>query len=292
MSNIKNLIFEGGGVLGVAYQGAYEVLIENNLLPNVEKVAGTSTGAIATLLISLKYSKEESKKALLDLDFQKLPDGGWTGIFRIFNSYGWYKGDAFLTFFKGLVANKLGNPLANFTDFKKAGCLDAYFIATNLTKQTSQVFSYQHTPNLPVAEAVRMSISVPFFFASQKYNNDWMVDGGVMRNYAINLFDKKLNFLGFEIERNETLGFYFDQKPQNIQIHSFHSFFKAFIKSLENTQYDWLKQNRENLDRTVLIDVLGIHSLDFKITREQKLQLMEQGRIATFNFLKNKSILI
>jgi NTE family protein len=291
MNNIKNLVFEGGGVLGVAYQGAYEVLIEQQLLDNIEKVAGTSTGAIATLLISLKYSKEESRKLLLELDFQTLPDGGWTGFFRIFRSFGWYKGDAFFDFFKKIIAHKLGNPLATFADFKKFGCKDAYFIATNLTKQTSQVFSYQHSPNLPVAEAVRMSISVPFFFAAQKYQSDWIVDGGVMRNYAIDIFDKNLKILGFELEKHETMGFFFDQKPKGVQIHSFLSFFKAFIKALENSQYDWLKHNPEDLNRTVLIDVLGIHSLDFKITIEQKIALMEQGKIATLNFLQKYDII-
>lgn len=41
--NFKNLVFEGGGVLGVAYIGVIEVLTNNNynILPKIERVGGT-----------------------------------------------------------------------------------------------------------------------------------------------------------------------------------------------------------------------------------------------------------
>ena len=39
---IKNLVFEGAGVRGIAYVGALEVLEEMALLKKVEKVGGTS----------------------------------------------------------------------------------------------------------------------------------------------------------------------------------------------------------------------------------------------------------
>jgi len=39
---VKNLVFKGGGVLGIAYAGAIEVLEENKILKQVQSVAGTS----------------------------------------------------------------------------------------------------------------------------------------------------------------------------------------------------------------------------------------------------------
>jgi len=52
-SAYKNLVFEGGGIRGLAYAGTIKVLEEKNILSQVEKTAGTSAGAIAALLISL-----------------------------------------------------------------------------------------------------------------------------------------------------------------------------------------------------------------------------------------------
>ena len=55
----KNLALEGGGVRGLAYAGALEVLEQKNILKNVERVAGSSAGAIAGLMISLGYNSTE-----------------------------------------------------------------------------------------------------------------------------------------------------------------------------------------------------------------------------------------
>ncbi len=52
----RNLIFEGGGVKGVAYLGALGVLEEKGILPQIERIGGTSAGAIIGLLIGLNFS--------------------------------------------------------------------------------------------------------------------------------------------------------------------------------------------------------------------------------------------
>ncbi len=42
----RKLVFEGGGVKGIAYVGAMEILEENQILQNIHRVGGTSAGAI------------------------------------------------------------------------------------------------------------------------------------------------------------------------------------------------------------------------------------------------------
>ena len=42
----KNLVFEGGGVKGIAYAGAMKVLEKKGILKNIVRVGGTSAGAI------------------------------------------------------------------------------------------------------------------------------------------------------------------------------------------------------------------------------------------------------
>ena len=62
--HFKNLVFEGGGVKGIAYVGAMEVLDREGILNNIERVAGTSAGAMVAVLVGLKYSAEEVKDVL------------------------------------------------------------------------------------------------------------------------------------------------------------------------------------------------------------------------------------
>ena len=46
MYPFKNLVFQGGGVKGIAYGGALDVLDKKGILKNIIRVAGTSAGAI------------------------------------------------------------------------------------------------------------------------------------------------------------------------------------------------------------------------------------------------------
>jgi hypothetical protein len=71
----KNLVFEGGGVKGVAYAGVFEVLEQRQITPQIESVAGTSAGAITATMMALNYSADEFLKIMTTLNFEKFEDG-------------------------------------------------------------------------------------------------------------------------------------------------------------------------------------------------------------------------
>ena len=75
----QNLVFEGGGVKGVAYGGVIDVLEQRGITPRITNVAGTSAGSITAALVSLGYSAADFKDIMMRLDFTKLEDGGLTG---------------------------------------------------------------------------------------------------------------------------------------------------------------------------------------------------------------------
>ena len=72
---IKNLIFEGAGVRGLAYAGVVEALEEYQIIDQVDKVGGTSAGAIIALLIALEYDSEALTSIISDTKFQQFNDG-------------------------------------------------------------------------------------------------------------------------------------------------------------------------------------------------------------------------
>lgn len=55
MRKIENLVFKGGGVLGIAYSGGVEALDEAGILKDIKSVAGTSAGSIMSAILSLGY---------------------------------------------------------------------------------------------------------------------------------------------------------------------------------------------------------------------------------------------
>ena len=80
--HFKNLVFEGGGVKGIAYVGALEVLDKEGILKDIKRVAGTSAGALVAVLIGLGYSAKELKDILWSINFQNFLDSSW-GVIRL-----------------------------------------------------------------------------------------------------------------------------------------------------------------------------------------------------------------
>ena len=77
----RNLVFEGGGVKGIAYIGAMKVIEDKGILENVLRVGGTSAGAINATLVALGFTNDEQRGILQKLDFNNFMDSNW-GIFR------------------------------------------------------------------------------------------------------------------------------------------------------------------------------------------------------------------
>ena len=193
--HFKNLIFEGGGVKGIAYVGAMQVLKDEGVFEAIERVGGTSAGAINATLLALGFSVEEQRSILSQLNFNNFMDDSW-GVIRdtdrLINRFGWYKGDFFHDWISKHIKTKLGDPNATFTHLKAAKRPDLYVYGTNLSTHFGEVFSIEHTPNIRIADAVRISMSIPLFFAAVRNpRNDVYVDGGVLNNYPVKLFDRE-----------------------------------------------------------------------------------------------------
>ena len=193
--HFRNFVFEGGGVKGIAYVGALGVLEQRGILKDIKRVGGASAGAIIALLIGLGYSLPELENILTTLDFKNFLDDSWGFLRdakRIVDEYGLYKGDFFLNWAAEKVREKTGNPNATFEDIsRREGFQEMYFMGVNLSTGYAKVFSVEKTPGTSVAYAVRISMSIPLFFAAIRFpRGDVYVDGGVIDNYPIKLFDR------------------------------------------------------------------------------------------------------
>lgn len=318
--HFRNLIFEGGGVKGIAYVGAMEVLKEKGVIDGIVRAGGTSAGAINAAMFALGYSSAEQRTILKKLNFNNFMDDSW-GLIRdterLIREYGWYKGDFFHEWVAGLINRKLGNPNATFRDLKAAGKPDLYVYGTNLSTRFGEVFSHEHTPTTRIADAVRISMSIPLFFAAfRNARKDVYVDGGVLNNYPVKLFDRekyiepgKLDKLGLPtkyylkenqkflkkhpaaspyVYNKETLGFRLDSKqeigvfrdgaePQHHKIDDFFDYAQALITTILESQGNSHLHN-DDWQRTIYIDTLGVGTTDFDLSEAMKRKLEQSGR--------------
>lgn len=287
---IKNLVFKGGGVLGIAYAGSVLELEKQGILSNIKKVAGTSAGAIVATLVALKYTPREILDIINSTDFQSFEDGGFNPL-RLLSKYGLYKGDEFLLWIKEIILKKTLSSTATFKDLKDDKFLDLHIFATQLNTRTLKRFSFEDTPYTIVAEAVRASMSIPMFFNAFKLTHDEniYVDGGCIYNYPLSAFDVLK-------DNPETLGLFLGDLNNSklydneLDYNSIVQYMKALIETVLDSQNVDLKMHKDDVARTIMIDSLGVSPINFNITTEQKIALFKSGQEAVQNYFKDKTI--
>lgn len=330
--HFRNLVFEGGGVKGIAYVGAMDKLDEEGILKDIERVAGTSAGAMVAVLVGLGYTAKELGTILWDINFQNFLDDSWGFVRdtkRLLNDYGWYKGDYFRDLMASYIKEKTGDGETTFKQFeelrkKGKAFREIYLIGADLTTGYSKIFSAKHTPHVKIADAARISMSIPLFFAAVKgVNGDGhiYVDGGLLDNYAIKIFDQSIlvedknNIRRTEyyekinqnmpktrslktmeyVYNKETLGFRLDAKEDiNLflnhddaptkEIKTFFSYTKALLTTLIDFQNN-VHLHSDDWQRTVYIDTLGVSSIDFNISQKTKEELVASGKAYTQAYL-------
>ena len=200
MSQFRNLVFEGGGVKGIAYAGAVQVLEKKKVLADIRRVAGSSAGAITAALLAAGASAKDIEEIVGHTSFRKFMDDSFgllRDVARLLDKYGWYKGDAFADWMKKQIHVLTDRPDLDFKGLRELAKAnpkryrELYVIGTNLSTQLEVVYCADLTPDVPIWEAVRISMSIPLFFAAVKKNHSIYVDGGVTWNYPIDLFDEK-----------------------------------------------------------------------------------------------------
>ncbi len=311
---IKNLALEGGGIRGIAFAGTIHVLEKEGILKGLEKVAGSSAGAIAGMLIALNYTSHEIDSVLYGIKFQKFNDGGW-GLLgkykRVRKKFGIFKGDAFYKWLQELVEFKTGNSLTDFSqlhNLRISGYKDLYVTGTNISKQELQIFSYEKTPHVPIALSVRISSGIPWYFEpialyddftekqpgdSARYIN-YFVDGGMICNYPISMFDScvdcknpliadKLIFnkhtLGLKLERQEQIELY------NAGVTTIAKYnpknFNDYLMAFANLMVEKLARNYPNLEnekgRSIYISDGNFSPRIKKLPKKTKDALYENG---------------
>ena len=223
-----------------------------------------------------------------------------------------------------MIQNKLGRRDATFKDLEKAGRPALYMTGTNLSTGYSQVFSIERQADMPLAAAVRISMSIPLFFAAVRHgeNKDVYVDGGCMRNYPIKLFDREryIDMLNeaaaarrtdyynkenavFLLERpgrspyvynRQTLGMRLDT-AEEIAIFRYNEQarskpikkFTDYAKALIGAMMH-VQENQhlhsDDWQRTIYINTLDVGTTDFDLSDEKKEALIREGISGAENY--------
>lgn len=299
-TNLENLVFEGGGMRAVAFGGAVRFLEQHEVLPRIKRFAGSSAGAIMAAALALGYGAQEIITVLNTTDFERFKDdsvGVVLDVFRLLTQYGFYKGDALHAWVADLVEAKAGTRDLTFRQLHERRGVTLVITGTCLNRAETYYFHHESErfADMPIALAVRISMSIPLYWKAVKLDGDVLVDGGVLNNYPLSVFDGR--FIGDpdvtddQAARSKTLGFKLmmsserrDSQLYNVDVaitgpvQYVTAYLNATLIQIERghvRSHYW--------DRTVCINTHEIGTLDFALSREQKLDLVHEGYVATKN---------
>lgn len=267
---IKNLVFKGGGPKGcLIHCGALGVLDDAKLISNVQNYAGTSAGSIIAGLLACGYSPQDLHDIIYALDFSKFKDSN--DPLRFPFKCGLHTGDYFLTFLLDLVKKRKGDGYVTFRDMPWL-----HVIATNFNTGLEQVFNSVNTPSIPIAFAIRASMSIPIFFDPFPIGDSVYVDGGMINNFPLSLFDQPekglydANTVGISMMDINGL-----HKRVPFEKTEPVDFALQLFNILESAQTD--EEILDNDPRRIICDTQGVSSTDFAPPKEAMLLAGSSG---------------
>jgi len=310
-----DLVFEGGGVKGIALVGTVVALADNGY--SFERVAGSSAGAlVGAIIAAMEKAGEPLGRAddiMRTLDYTRMLDRrGASKAFRwwpsaanalgiLFNK-GMYQGGYLRDWTRGVLAD-LG--VHRFGDFRFPDPGSAFapdksyrlvVTASDLSRQRLMYLpwdldAYGLDPNkFSVARAVRASSAIPFMFEPVRlkstFGTSTLVDGSILRSYPIEIFDrhdgKPSRWPTIGIRLSSPAG---DRAPAKDVTGPVSLIQSLIYTTVDSTQIRHVS-DPVDVERSIFAKPRGVRWTDFDLTADQQQGLYESGYAAGLKWIK------
>ena len=303
-----DLVLEGGGVKGIALVGAVDVLEEHGY--EVQRVAGTSAGAIVGALVAARLPRDRRRELMKSVDYSAFQDASAVDrlpggkLLSLLTEHGIYEG-AYLTRWLGQQLEACG--VRTFEDLRcdDDGAAPSTGLRSRLVVMASDVTNgrLRRLPDdypalgitdpagVPVTDAVRASMSIPFFFEPVRLPGPdgepvVLVDGGMLSNFPVSVFDRTdgraPRWPTFGIKLSARAG----AQAARFRADSVTGMIRAMVGTMTSF-YDQMHLDEAHvLARTVFVDTFGVKSTEFDLGPSTRDRLYANGRAAAEEFLE------
>lgn len=220
LSQKVGVVLSGGGAMGFAHIGVLKALEENQI--PIDYITGASSGALVGAMYSAGYSPLEIETFVKSEKFKTITEG----TLETHNRFFFYNedDDADIISF-GVSLDSLNQRILP-TKFKNSTYLDYQMLIHlgTISEHTGNDFTNLFVPFQCVAsdittkksvllkegklnEAVRASMTYPFFIQPIKINNQLLFDGGLYNNFPSNVMENSYNpdyIIGSNVSSNAT----------------------------------------------------------------------------------------
>jgi predicted acylesterase/phospholipase RssA len=259
--DFDSVAISGGGMRGVAMLGALTEFEKAGWLKEVTQYAGTSVGAVLAAALATRKDLD----TVFDRHVQQFSYKSSVDLTGLDKHFGLDSGEGLKTWIDAV----LGEPVT-FAEVRARHGTNLKVCATNLNARKAEIFSPETHPDMDVAEALRLSCSVPVYFAAKKYNGALYVDGALTNNFPVDLVDGKA--LGIRVQSHP--------KPPGTAW-TLDGYVGAIVESVTNREIP------PCVDAVVLELELGndVQPLNFKMGVARTRQLFDTGKTQAKRFI-------
>lgn len=187
----KRVYLSGGGVCAIAHVGALKELSNHIPLNAVKEWMGVSAGALVAMCLCIGFSLDELENFCMRFDFTNIKEydsiPGWLLHFGIDTGERLHKLIDACLHVKGLSSD------ITFRECQEKFKKSLRVTATDLNDGCLKTFSSDNTPNYKISNAVRASMSYPYYF--QPFicpdTSHYLSDGGLVSNYPLFILPKE-----------------------------------------------------------------------------------------------------
>ncbi len=311
-----DLVLEGGGVKGIALAGAVVGLAEAGY--RFPRVAGTSAGAIVGAVLAALERRDEPLTRLVDiartLDYGRFRDRGFPGRYlgplgfvadglSVLLEGGAYEGEYLHDWLTGVLGDLGVETFADLhtDDPGDDGAIHHRYslvvIASDVSRRRMVQLPWDYgeygldPDEQRVADAVRASASIPYFFEPVtlrgRRGTSTLVDGGLLSNYPISTFDRadelppRWPTLGVRLDALGLDGSGDGPSPVRNPL----AMGVALVQTaIEANQAEHVLDPC-NVARSVYVDTAGTSAIDFDLSEAEQDRLLEAGATAAADFL-------
>ncbi len=275
--NLKyTCLFGGGAIRGLAYIGAIRAMEELNIEYDI--IGGSSVGAIFATLLACGYKSYELENIFMKVNFELFKDIH-LGLGKTFALS---KGGIFIEWLNELISRKAEGQNKNnvtFEDLDK----DLVIITTNLKTFSTQEFSRIKTPDFEIAQAIKISSSMPGLMPPYKYNDADLVDGDLQKAAPMWKLSDTLNnsesrIMEFRLEGECS------SEPKNPI-----AFINTIYSCVTDVATDFVGEIFGKNDRydCIRLNTGSFFFADFNLDRDSRRKIIESGYQQTMEYFKN-----
>lgn len=258
------LVLSGGGIKGISFIGAFKALEELNYLNNFKILVGASIGALMIALIVIGYKPDELHEFIKKFDLGKMKN---INIMNVLDKFGLDDGSRLTYVIDRLIDAKGVNP--NITLKELYDKTNKKIIFSSVCINTLKVCYLSHDtfPELSLSMAIRMSVSIPWFYTPVMYKNRMYIDGGCIDNYPIHLFSDQLN---------KVIGLYLSETHDIMdEIKDIETFTVQVIKCfMEGVNFNSVTGFQKY---TISINLKSINIVDYELDINKKEEMYNKG---------------